>query len=324
MLENDSLKEEIASQPKSYQTSTNERSYEIRSQTMSISSEDDVFSEHSSTAGHPMKKSNSKTHLYSSSEDLLSIEEHERPHRKKDNTLIEKIYQNAHVRNFALSNRDYIPVQEDYSKARKKTYSSEDELSDEHNKFKNQSPSPLPINSNIPVETYKPQETIISQTKKPMEANVIVEKTLQTFINICPPHEEMTESQNPEIHLVEDPMQDANETYERNVISPDPGINEVAKKKIVHNILEQLSVNQSVVAKHKLNGDFHEINNNEEDEINVSVKELRKKFENNDVSCSSLKSMFSPLIKETDKITIIMKYFKFRKRLDHIVIKLKH
>lgn len=226
----------------------NGRRYETKSKTISISSEDDVFSEHSSIAGHSVKRSNSKTHLYSSSEDLLSIEEHERPHKKKDNTLIEKIYQDKNVRDFALSNRDYITLSEEYLSSKKKT---EDDVPDSIHYISASEQAIIPqtpiiLNEDTVKKITKPEETIVISSS---------------------------------VHHQEE--------YERN-LTPDPEINELAKKKIVHNILEQYSVHKpEVVQTIKIKREPKEINNNHEADEEIattSVKELRKKFENSDVS----------------------------------------
>lgn len=216
----------------------------------SVSSEDDVLSEYSSIVGLSAKR-NSKHHIYSSSDDLFSIEEQELPQKKKDNTLIDKIYQNPQVRNYGLSNRDYIPVQINNNIPTtpiKKVYSSEDDIPD------------------IKIFTTKSEISISQEnTNQPSHYGPNYGTHLASEFNF---------------HL-EKPTE---EIPIRNLSTPDPEIDEIAKKKIVHSLLDKFGGSRpEITPRTKLSNDKLELNDSE-NEINVSVKELMKKFENKNVS----------------------------------------
>lgn len=215
----------------------------------SISSEDDALSEHSSTVGLTYKR-NSKHQIYSSSDDLFSIEEQDTPHKKKDNTLIDKIYQNPQVRNYGLSTRDYIPVQESNNSPVKKVYSSEDDI------------------PGLKISPATAENLILLQEESKRKGS---------------PH-----GPNYDLHLASelDTETLSEEIYQRYVSTPDPEIDEIAKRKIVHNLLDKFGgAKPEIAPRKKVTTDKLEINDSGT-EMFISVKEMRKKFENKNVSIS--------------------------------------
>lgn len=222
----------------------------------SISSEEDVLSDHSTSIGQ-------KTHIYNSSDDLFSIEEQDKPHKKKDNTLIDKIYQNPQVRNYALVNRDYIPAQEEQTTSIKIGYSSEDDTSDTN---------VSPVKRDILIS-----EKIMS-TPPPLAPNKILTKTKSSYEPHYGVHlmsEMNLDEENEKVH-----QRDLREAMSR----PDPEIEEIAKKKIVHNILDKLTTSNRNVASKRKNNPHKQDSIESDTEVNISVRELRKKFEKNNVS----------------------------------------
>ncbi|XP_072402634.1 uncharacterized protein [Diabrotica undecimpunctata] len=186
---------------------------------MSFSSEDEQFSEKSpvfSTA--PVNR-----RIYSSSEDLLSADEIDSS-KKKDNTLISKIYQQPHVRQYALTARPFIPVKEE--KRIEKSISSEDEV-------------------------------FIEITKAPKVSSPKVLPDLDTQF----------ETMN-----IKEKEPATNEHDNEN----DPGVEEIARKKIVHNFLQKYSTSSTNL---KITDSREDITN--EEDITISVKDLRKRFEKN-------------------------------------------
>ncbi|KAG5883828.1 hypothetical protein JTB14_033749 [Gonioctena quinquepunctata] len=203
-----------------------------RSPKFSISSEDDLLSEQSLEHGKL-----SKSHMFSSYEDLVSAEEYAQIPRKKDNTLISRIYQQQNVRNYALSNRDFIPDNGKSVRKYSESVSSEDIFSDDGSRVKEINKQPAAL-----------------QRKADTEKRIVIEKE-----NVPISSEEIE--------------------CETNVVTPDQEINEVARKKIVHNILDQIGNPQQ---KHKVSRkqvEEYQESNNTDEEITVSVKELRRKFE---------------------------------------------
>ncbi|XP_074031203.1 uncharacterized protein isoform X2 [Leptinotarsa decemlineata] len=207
--------------------------HRLNSSAFSYSSED-LPSEPSSANLERSKMS--KPYAFSSFEDLLSSEEYEQPlPKKKDNTLISKIYQQQHVRNYALSNRDYIPDSGPF----KETASFENNLSDDNNRAKQ-------LNKKITV----------------MEQNAAPEK-----IHLEP------------LSIVKSLDSSEEFKHDRNITTSDQEISEIAKKKIVHNFLDQIASGQPKPNPSRRNiiEDFPETA--EDEEKILSVKELRRKFE---------------------------------------------
>lgn len=218
----------------------------------SVSSEDDILSEHSPNVSLTAKR-NSKNHIYSSSDDLLSVEEQEIPQKRKDNTLIEKIYQNPQVRNYGLSSRDYIPVQVNSSTPVtpvKKTYSSDDDFPE------------------IKISPKKPEILISVEAISPVRGQY---------------------GSNYDLHLASELDLDTEKPNEevvmRNLSTPDPEIDELAKMKLVHNLIDKFGESRpEITPRKKVNSTDKAEQNDSESEVHVSVKELRKKFENKNVS----------------------------------------
>ncbi|KAJ8913546.1 hypothetical protein NQ315_017097 [Exocentrus adspersus] len=224
----------------------------------SVSSEDGLLSDSSTTLEKPCKAKSTRSFIYSSSEDLLSIDETEKVHKKKDNTLISKIYQDPNVRNFALTNREYMPVPEEEippltPKTPKPFHSShEDLLLSDHS-----------INQFADVEKTVRESNGASISSSISMDSLRIEETPK--------------------HGREEPV------YERKMTTPDPDIDELARKKIVHNILGQFQPNQSKVQivsrprERKISTDS--------EEVSISVKDLKKRFENNDAKNKVVSSL---------------------------------
>lgn len=200
----------------------------------SVSSEEDLLSEHSG-------KSGSRHRIYSSTDDLLSTEEHEKPQKKKDNTLIDKIYQNRQVRNYGLASRDYIPTSEEGT-----------------------------LSLNI-----KDEESSLSSSSLPLSISTQSLNALQNELN---------RSYNKSVSITQ--VDESEKKYKRNLSSPDPEIEDIVKRKIVHNLLDKFDDQSKVVPRKKLNNFYEEEEgfDNEDDELFVSVRELRKMFEKTGVS----------------------------------------
>lgn len=222
----------------------------------SVSSEDGLLSDSSVSLEKPARPKSTRGLIYSSSEDLLSIDEIETVPKKKDNTLISKIYQDPNVRNFALANREYIPVPEDaVPKTPKYISSSAEDILSDHS-----------------VRQFRDENLVKSHESN---GNSISLGMSLDSLRI------------EEIPLTPVVKQSAREEglYERKMTTPDPDIDELAKKKIVHNILGQFTKSQpNLAATKKLQVPRERKMSTDSEEVSISVKDLKKKFENNDVS----------------------------------------
>lgn len=195
---------------------------------ISVSSEEDFLSEHSPSTGLTGKQ-NIKSHIYNSSDDLFSIEEKETPQKKKDNTLIGKIYQDPQVRNYALLNRDNIRLEVTNSTTVKNSCSSEEEIPETKTSISSSNDIEIPIKANHKSNYFHSEE--------------------------------------------------------KHVVTPNTEMHEIANKKIVHTVLDKFSTKTPVVMrKSKYNSTSKLVLNDTKSETFVSVKELRKKFEKENVS----------------------------------------
>lgn len=224
----------------------------------SVSSEDGLLSDSSTNLDKSPRPKSTRGLIYSSSEDLLSIDEIEKVPKRKDNTLISKIYQDPNVRNFALASREYIPVPDDtVPKTPKFVSSSAEDILSDHSvrQFRDNRENPI----------------------KPHESNE----------NYLTPGISLDSLRIEEIPLSPIVKQSAKEEglYERKMTTPDPDIDELVKKKIVHNILGQFTKSQpNLATNQKLQVPRERKISMDSEEVCISVKDLKKKFENNDVS----------------------------------------
>jgi len=190
---------------------------------MSLSSEDDYSDQSSFYSEYkPI------TNPYGSNEDLLSIEEPEKA-KKKDNTLISKIYQQPQVRSYAMAKKQNVSVQQSNFKNNNKKIVSSDE------------------------------EVFIEEIPKPVQQTLPAGQVNGTS------NKKVSEQEN----------------------DNDIEVSELAKKRIVHNILDKFSHSApKPKPQEKFNGEANSaseangVDINEE-EFTTSVRELMKKFENN-------------------------------------------
>lgn len=267
---------------------------------------------------------------HKSESDLL--EELDRPKvlsRKKDNTLISKIYSNPQVRQFALSSRNQLPIDEltfVSSSGRQnvnRSYNSDDGMARSPVTIYNSNEDLLSPKINVPTSSSRnyqisnpkyscsSENDILSETgsahtenkstklsiygsNKNLLGSNVSENDMQ-FIRIIPDDAKLNQTQNflensrisgsQESLLSDDPRRSSRTTSlllgraprlgER---TPSPDIEELVKKKIVHNILDQMERPQSDAILKK------EAIDDEKETVHISVKDLRKRFENNDVS----------------------------------------
>ncbi|XP_018574031.1 uncharacterized protein LOC108913044 isoform X2 [Anoplophora glabripennis] len=241
----------------------NVRSYRLHSRP-SVSSEDGLLSDSSLSLEKPRPKS-TRSLIYSSSEDLLSIDEPEKLPKRRDNTLISKIYQDPNVRNFALTNREYIPVSEDtIPKSPRYLSSSNEDLLSDHS-----------------VHQFRDVEKTLVKSHEPNGTSITSGMSLDSLkIEEIPATPKIKQSAREEI------------TYERKMATPDPDINELAKKKIVHNILGQFTKSQpNLVGTSRLEIPKERKMSTDSEEISISVKDLKKRFENNDAKSTVVSSL---------------------------------
>ncbi|XP_060516758.1 uncharacterized protein LOC132696137 isoform X2 [Cylas formicarius] len=191
--------------------------------------------------------------IYSSSEDLLSTDEVEALPKRKDNTLISKIYKDPKVRKIALNSREFIP-DEYQSRSRKiSQYNSDEEV------FPDRRPASAP---------YEKKEIYSSVDNVSSTISEVGHKSYEFKREISAEKIE-TKHWNEEVRS-------------KLVNKLEPDLEEIARKKLVHDILEKLSeMDTSEVHIHP-EGDDVRKSVEEIDEFRVSVKDLRKKFEIND------------------------------------------
>ncbi|XP_057670595.1 uncharacterized protein LOC130902455 isoform X1 [Diorhabda carinulata] len=199
----------------------------IHTAKMSLSSEDDRYSERSSIYSPDQRKQ-----IYSSSDDLLSIDEMD-SHKKRDNTIISKIYQQPAVRKYALEKRKHAQQQ---SNLQEKIVDVED---------------------NVFTDVSRMPKTTSTKDVDEMEIK-LNEINIKENGNDC--------NQNGWDDKEKSPLKNEEEN--------DPGVEEVAKRKIVHNILGKISASQTNLGKSENKEEIHT-----EEDITISVKDLRKKFE---------------------------------------------
>ncbi|CAH1127866.1 unnamed protein product [Ceutorhynchus assimilis] len=191
--------------------------------------------------------------IYSSQEDLLSIDEVGSLPQRKDNTLISKIYQDHKVRNFALNtNREFQP--DLHSKPRK--VSSSDE---EHYHYNEK----VTIQKRNFAHKYNSYDDLSS-------ADMSFEDNYQNGHNLSIDQKSATL-----MVKTSSAVSSVNDGYN----SEDLEIEEIARRHVVREALGKFSKSEMVI-----NSNFHRGTSFEEGDVRVSVRDLRKKFETNEVS----------------------------------------
>nr|CAH7738565.1 unnamed protein product [Callosobruchus chinensis] len=272
----------------------------------------------------PMETTNLKR--YKSETDLLSEESFDSPPRilgrKKDNTLISRIYQDPLVRSFALSSREQLPVETlNYSRyngnqlgynsddgfpsrTRRKLFSCDDNLLSSNvvgttneqfgrpRSYKSvTSPSSEEGISLQRQQIYSSSEDLLETEENPNVRNfAMTNGERQAFGRKSYSSEEDISSNKSSpgtLRLSSTKSENSlNRILSRNedtkirasfLPTPDSDIDELAKKQIVHNILDQISRSRDASRERgpKDGGIADE-------KINVSVKDLRKLFESNE------------------------------------------
>ncbi|KAL1497122.1 hypothetical protein ABEB36_008132 [Hypothenemus hampei] len=121
-----------------------------------------------------------KNHFFNSQEDLLSIDETSSLPRRKDNTLISKIYQDPHVRHFAMKTHRDLVLEYDYPKSPKPS-----QVQDSQNHYSN-------VKENNVTSSTSPEISLkdLSDEKESKEREIdevankhVVSDTLEKLIN---------------------------------------------------------------------------------------------------------------------------------------------
>ncbi|CAH1994575.1 unnamed protein product [Acanthoscelides obtectus] len=278
---------------------------------------------------------------HKSETDLLSEDSFNNPPRilgrKKDNTLISKIYQDPHVRKFALSSRDHLPVEtvnygrydgnqlcynSDDGFPRRKLLSYDDDLLSSNVVRKNEQFRGLRrVQQNLEKgqrqHIYSSSEDLLGNDEcektSPRKDNTIVSKIYQdpnvrsfaltnkereslrkksysseedVFSNKSSPGSPKLSSTRSESCLNDTITKNEIEIKTRFVHTPDPDIDELSKKQIVHNILDRMSRSRDVSQERGRKDGYIT-----DEEINVSVKDLRKLFESNEITGKVISSL---------------------------------
>lgn len=194
--------------------------------------------------------------------------------KKRDNTLISKIYKQANVRSFALSNRDYIPV-------------DDNEVIPQHFR-RTLSMEPILLRQT----TERPRIKSTSSTEDNIELENSINDTLTQVYDNESINEQINKPTNDEI--------DAPKSVERSVKAKDPVINTLQEQKLVSNLKNQFSkscidLNTLEKPKNETKNKFFttERKNKEDIQSRVSVRELMKIFEEKENNVREINSKFN-------------------------------
>jgi len=201
-------------------------------------------------------RSNTNKFIYGSQEDLLSIDEMGALPQRKDNTIISKIYKDAKVRNFAIKTHggivsDCEPLTTPKTPKSPKVFSSDEEH--------------YHTDTTLTVQKRNlSHKKVYSSYDDLSSTDISLENTFSHTINHTSQHA-LSQRTN-------------NEDDETGYKSEDIDVGEVAKRHIVRNALGKFSKSELNVKSHFVRSASME----DGDEVRVSVRDLKKKFESKD------------------------------------------